>query len=214
MEKIAIIGAGGFAREVLWLLRDCIAAGLEAEPWGFVDENPETHGTVLCGLPVKGDLESLARECAEVRAVCAIGNPRSKQSVVERVASLGIEFATLIHPRIEWSPHCQTNKGVIICAGNIITTQVEIGDHVILNLDCTVGHDVKIGAYATIAPGVHISGNCVIGAGVDIGTGSNLIQGVTVGEWSILGAGATVTRDIPPYTTAVGVPAKVIKQHK
>ena len=44
-----------------------------------------------------------------------------------------------------------------------------------------------------------------------IGTGSIILPGVTVGECSIVGAGSVVTKDIPPYSIAVGSPAKVIK---
>jgi acetyltransferase-like isoleucine patch superfamily enzyme len=44
-----------------------------------------------------------------------------------------------------------------------------------------------------------------------IGTGSILLPGVTVHEGAYVGAGAVVTKDVPPYTLAVGVPAKVIK---
>jgi acetyltransferase-like isoleucine patch superfamily enzyme len=44
-----------------------------------------------------------------------------------------------------------------------------------------------------------------------IGTGSILLPGVTVHEGAYVGAGAVVTKDVPPYTVAVGVPARVIK---
>ena len=51
----------------------------------------------------------------------------------------------------------------------------------------------------------------VIKDGAHIGIGSIIMPGVTIGEGAIIGAGSVVTRDIPPYCVAVGVPAKVIK---
>ena len=39
-----------------------------------------------------------------------------------------------------------------------------------------------------------------------------MLDGVTIGRGSIIGAGAVVTKNIPPYSVAVGVPAKVISQ--
>lgn len=45
-----------------------------------------------------------------------------------------------------------------------------------------------------------------------IGTGSILLPGITVGEGAMIGAGAVVNKDVPAYTLAAGVPAKVIKQ--
>jgi acetyltransferase-like isoleucine patch superfamily enzyme len=55
--------------------------------------------------------------------------------------------------------------------------------------------------------GIVIEDNCWIGAGVRI------IDGVTIGTGSVIGAGAVVTRDIPPYSVAVGVPAAVVKRY-
>lgn len=51
-----------------------------------------------------------------------------------------------------------------------------------------------------------------IGDGAWIGAGAIVLDGVTVGEGAVVGAGAVVTQDIPPYTVAVGVPARVIRQ--
>ncbi|MBW4484855.1 MAG: acyltransferase [Tildeniella torsiva UHER 1998/13D] len=47
-----------------------------------------------------------------------------------------------------------------------------------------------------------------------LGTGVRVLDGVTIGIGSVIGAGAVVSRDIPPYSIAVGVPARVIKSRK
>jgi acetyltransferase-like isoleucine patch superfamily enzyme len=86
-----------------------------------------------------------------------------------------------------------------------------VGDYNIINLDCTVGHEVQVGNFVTINPGVNVSGNVIIDDCVSIGTGSQLLQGKRIGSNSIIGAGAVVTTDIPEKCTAVGVPAKIIK---
>jgi acetyltransferase-like isoleucine patch superfamily enzyme len=57
----------------------------------------------------------------------------------------------------------------------------------------------------TIAP-VHV------GRGAHIGVGAILLPGVAIGDGALIGAGAVVTKDIPPYTLAVGIPAKVVRQ--
>ena len=54
--------------------------------------------------------------------------------------------------------------------------------------------------------GIHIGPNCWVGAKVTV------LDGVTIGEGSVVAAGAVVTKDIPPYSIAAGVPAKVIKR--
>ena len=91
------------------------------------------------------------------------------------------------------------------------TNEVHIGNHVIINLDVTIGHDTVIENFCTLAPGVHISGRNKIGAGANIGTGAVTIQGISIGRWSVIGAGAVVVGDIPDKVVAVGVPAKAIK---
>ena len=93
-----------------------------------------------------------------------------------------------------------------------MTTNIELGCHVIVNLACTIGHDSILEDFVTIAPGVNISGNVTIGTGTDLGTGSKIIQGISVGSWTVVGAGAVVNRELPANVTAVGVPAKIIKE--
>ncbi|MFY9446108.1 MAG: acetyltransferase [Dethiobacteria bacterium] len=215
-NKLVIIGAGGFAREVAWLIEDINKDKKQLDLIGFIDENEANHGKVLNGYPVLGGFDYLAntRINEQLYAVCAVGNPVSKKKLVQKATEYGLKFTNLIHPSINISKSVELGTGNIICAGNILTVNISIGSHVIVNLNCTVGHDVICHDYTTILPGASVSGNVVINNGCDIGTNASIIQGITIGEWSIIGAGAVVVRDIPPHCTAVGVPAKPIKFHK
>jgi acetyltransferase-like isoleucine patch superfamily enzyme len=94
-----------------------------------------------------------------------------------------------------------------------MTTNPRVGRHVIVNLSCSLSHDVVLEDFATLACGVHLSGAVTVREGANLGVGVNIIPGVTVGEWSIIGAGSTVITDIPPRVTAVGTPARPIKEH-
>lgn len=125
----------------------------------------------------------------------------------------GVQFATLVDPSVMRSDRIAIGEGTIICAGAILTVDITIGKHVIINLDCTVGHDALIGDFVTLYPSVNISGNTVINDEVEFGTGSQIIQGKEVGSGSIIGPGAVVVRDIPQGCTAVGLPARPIKFH-
>ena len=215
MQKLVIIGAGGFAREVAWLVDDINADKNTWELLGFIDEDDAKYGVFYNNYPVLGDFDFLHKKDLKepVYCVCAVGNPKNKRILVKKAEEWGYRFANLIHPSVKISKHVKIGVGNIICVGNVITVNVFIHNHVIINLNCTVGHDVIIDNYSTILPAVNISGNVRFGMGCNIGTNASIIQGVTVGEWSIIGAGATVTSDIPPNCTAVGVPAKPIKFH-
>ena len=109
------------------------------------------------------------------------------------------------------SDSVKIGAGSIVCAHTIITVDVNIGDHVVINLDCTIGHDAVLQNFVTLYPSVNVSGMANIGLCCELGTGMQIIQGKTIGDYSIIGAGAVVVKDIPSKCTAVGSPAKPIK---
>jgi len=215
LKKVVILGAGGFAREVLLIFKDANVVNREWEVLGFIDENEENQGVFLCDLPILGGFDWFENgRSSDISAICAVGSPQIKRKMVEKANDIDLKFCSIIHPSAKMSKYVEVGEGTIIAAGNILTTQIKIGSHVIINLDCTIGHDSVIEDYCTVAPGVHISGNVHLEKGGDFGTGSVIIQGITIGAWSIIGAGAAVVNDIPSHVTAVGVPAKVIKEHE
>lgn len=212
MERLVILGAGGFAREVLDIVLAKRARGDYIEPLGFVDDSRGSWGSRQNGFLVLGGLDWLeSQKDAQIRVICGIGNPAARKGMVTRAKDIGASFTNLVHPNAVVTEFVTMGSGVVVTAGCILTNQITIGNHVHLNLGATVGHDCQIEDLCTIAPGVHLSGNVRLGEGCDVGTGAVVLQGVTIGEWSIVGAGAVVTRDIPAHTTSVGVPAKVIR---
>jgi len=214
IKKVIILGAGGFARETLWVFRDVNEEKNEWEVIGFIDENKEMHGKIICELPILGGFNWFNKNNYEdLYVINAIGSPKTKKEIIEKAISKNLKFCSVIHPSVRMSKYVKIGEGTIITAGNILTTQIKIGNYVIINLDCTIGHDSIIEDYCTVAPGVHISGSVHLKKGVDFGTGAVIIQGVTIGAWSIIGAGAVVVSDIPSNVTAVGIPAKVIKTY-
>lgn len=212
MKSVVIIGAGGFGMEVLEIFK---AQNAVSEVWnilGFIDDNRELHNKILNGYPVLGGLEWLKINNKDnMGCVCAIGSCETRKKVAEKLHKMGVDFYNAIHPSVIMSGFVELGHDVIICAGSILTVNIRIEDHVHINLNCTVGHDVTIGKYCTISPIVAISGRDHFGEGIFVGTGASFLHGVSVGSWSTIGAGAVVTDDIPENVVAVGVPARVIK---
>lgn len=209
MKDIVIIGAGGFGREVAWLIEDINDISKEWNILGFVDDNAEIQDTEMNGYKIVGNIEWLKEQ--ELNVICAIGDPLIKKVVVEKLKDSKNTYPVLIHPSVIYSKQVSFGEGSIICAANIITTNIEIGKHVIINLDCTIGHDVILGDYTTVLPSVNVSGFVETDECVSIGTGTAVIQGVKIGGNSVIGAGSVVVKDIPKNCTAVGAPAKPIK---
>jgi len=213
MQKIAILGAGGHAREVLDIFMARNAVSPEYDILGFIDENPDHWDMVLNGYPVLGGFDWFgAQDKSKLQVICGVGNPVVRHKLVQKAVALGLHFCNIIHPTALLTPFVELGEGVVITAGCILTNRIRAGNHVHVNLGCTISHDCVIEDFCTLAPGVHIAGNVHIKAGYDIGTGAVVIQGITIGEWAIVGAGAVVTKDIPPHTTSVGVPARVIEE--
>ena len=212
MTDIIILGAGGFAREVLFLIEDKNEAEgrTEFNLKAFSEDNSKRAGELINGTPIIDTKEIEDMDRNSIKLICAIGDP-IRRKLIERFANRGFEFCSVVHPNVVKSRYVSIGEGSIICAGSIITTQVAIAKHVIINLDCTIGHDVVIEDYCIISPGVHISGRVHVKQQTFIGTGAAIIERLNIGKNSIIGAGAVVTNDIPDNVIAVGVPAKVIK---
>lgn len=211
MKDIYIIGAGGFGREVAWLVERINANSPTWALRGFVDDNRELWGTEADGYPINGGVDWLSGQ-GEVWCVCAVGSARARKKIIEKASAYrNIHFATLIDPDVQMSKRVAIGEGSIVCAGNLLTVDITIGKHVILNLDCTVGHDAVLEDFVTVYPGVHLSGNTVIETCAELGTGMVIIQGKKVGAGSIVGAGAVVVKDIPEHCVAVGSPAVAMK---
>lgn len=111
-------------------------------------------------------------------------------------------------PSVILSKRVSIGEETIICAGTIATVDISIGKHVIINLDCTLGHDDVIGDFVTAYPSVNVSGNVVVGECCELGTGTQVIQGKRIVKNTIVGAGAIVIRDIKESGTYVGSPAR------
>ena len=215
MRDIAIFGVGGFGREVLALIKDINKVELTWNVVGFFDDGYE-KGELFNGYPNLGKMEDLNKWKTPLCLALAIGSPIIKKKILDRITNPLVDFPTLIHPSV-WigdKEFVQIGKGCILCAGVMVTTNVQIKDFVILNLQCTVGHDTVINDHASFMPSVNISGEVTIEEGVYVGTGAKIINQLEIGEYTIVGAGAVVAKSLPAHCTAVGVPATPIKFHE
>lgn len=215
MKKVVIIGAGGFAREVLDVIEACNQKNREFDMLGYiVDPEYGSPGTMINEKPILGDFDWLKCYAREVYVICGVGPSHHRFQLIKRADEIGCQYFSLIHPKAIVTPRVEIGRGVVITAGCILTNQIKIDNHVHINLDCTIGHDATLDEFVTLAPGVHVSGKVSIEKGSYVGTGANIIERINIGKWSIIGAGSTIVKDVLENTTVVGVPGKVIKKHK
>ncbi|WP_397451922.1 acetyltransferase [Pseudomonas sp. NA-150] len=206
-KKLIIVGFSGFGKEVHFL-----ASRLGLVIHGFLDDNPAVQGHVFSSARVLDTIDQWIKydDCA---FVIAVGNPRVRKKILSKMLLSGSpDFATLIDPAaIVMTEQVSVGAGSIICAGTICTVDIEIGAHVIINLNCTVGHETRLEDFVTVAPLVAISGNVLIGEAAEVGTGASIRQGLTIGRGGMLGMGSVLTKNIPENTVFFGSPAKAFK---
>lgn len=212
MTPLLVFGAGGHAREVLELVRCINERAPTFELLGFVDDDPNRQGRDVKHLPVMPRDAALRRLPSGGQVVLALGSSAARRRAAGWLDAAGISSPVLVHPSAWVGRDVALGPGTQVAAGAMVSTDVVCGRHVILNQGTTVAHDVVLEDFATVAPGARLSGAVRVGEGADVGTGAVVIQGRTIGAWSVVGAGAVVVRDVPSNTTAVGVPAKVIKE--
>lgn len=211
---LVVYGAGGMGREVMYMIESAAKFDEIYNILGYVDDSDGIQGTVVNEHVVVGDISWLLSRSEKTAVVIAIGNPLVRKSIYEKLkANPLLIYPSIIADDAKISKFVKMGQGCIICDSNIITVNIEIGDFLISNLDCTVCHDSVIGDFVTLNPSVNVSGNVKLGDCTNIGVGTNIIQGISIGENTIIGAGAVVVNDIPADCTAVGVPAKPIKFH-
>lgn len=204
MKPLIIYGAGGFGREVLALAGNI--GGWDV--LGFIDDNERAAGDRH--MRVLGNFDTLSNWPTSVNVVLAIGNCKVKKDIVRRINNKNINFPVLVHPSaVLMDPETiRLGAGTIICAGCVITTNVVIGDHVLLNLNSTVGHDAVVGDFCSMMPNVNIAGEVVLGEGVYIGTAASIRNRLRVGDGSTIGMGSIVVKDVASDITVAGVPAR------
>lgn len=196
-KPIAIYGAGSLGREVMVLIRQINEKEQNWDLIGFYDDNLSS-GDTLHGLPVLGDIDELNKRTAPLHLVVALGNPVIRKRIVNKIQNSNILYPTLIHPSVQLANYqnISIGEGTIIAAGNILTVDIVIGRHVLLNIACTCGHDVVIGDYASIMPNCIIFGPTTIGEDCFIATGAAILNRVELAPATRVGVREVVMNGV------------------
>lgn len=191
--KLAIFGYGGHAREV--------AVQMKKDVTFFVDDEYVNQYTKAIS---KFDPN-------EYMMMVAVANSKQRKNIVETLPPETTYFS-FVHPTAQiMGDDVEIGLGSFIGANSIITTNIKIGNHAILNRGNHIGHDTKIGDYFSAMPGAIVSGNVIIGDRNYIGTNSSIIEKKNISDDVTIGANSVVIRDITEPGVYVGVPVKLVK---
>jgi sugar O-acyltransferase (sialic acid O-acetyltransferase NeuD family) len=190
--KKALIGFGGHAREVMTQMgKDLVC---------FVDDEYVVEGT-----------KSISEfDPKKYKVMIAIANPEIRKQILSKLPK-NTKFFSWIHPTSLVLNNVEIGEGSFIGAYSIVTTDIKIGNHCILNRMNQIGHDCTIGDFFSAMPGAIVSGNVNIQDSVYLGNNSSIRENLTIHKDTIIGMNASVIKDITEPGVYVGVPSKKIK---
>lgn len=192
--KLAIFGYGGHAREVAKQIN---------RPVDFFVDDEFAKDFVL-------PISTFNPQVYEI--MIAVAEPKIRKEIVEKLPE-NTKYFTFIHPTAQiMAKDVKIGEGSFIGANSILTTNIELGKHSILNRGNHIGHDCVIGDYFSAMPGAIVSGNVNIGEQVYLGTNSSVIEKIQIVSNVKVGANSTVVKNIITGGVYVGVPAKYIKK--
>ena len=191
MKKV-LIGNGGHAREVMAQM------GIKLDR--FVDDQYVDDDT----LPIS------KLNPTEHVVMIAVADSKDRFDIVQRLPK-GIKFFTFIHPTALIMDEVEIGEGSFIGAYSILTTNIKIGSHTILNRGNHIGHDCRIGSYFSAMPGAIVSGNVTIYDLVYMGNNSSIREKLSVHSLTTIGMNSAVVKNIEYPGIYVGCPAKIIK---
>lgn len=211
--KIVIVGAGGCGRDFLWTLLDFNKMEKKYDILGFIDDDKSLKNKKVYNIPVLGGLDWFEKESPkDISCLVAIADSNSRLKIVKKLEKTNVKFPSIIHPSVIASQLKEIGEGSVIQAGCIFASNTRIGNHVQINLDCTIGHDSFLDDFVTLTTGVHVNGNNDIGAGTYIGTGVVTKEKIKIGKWSIIAAGTVLLNNVPSYSMYAGIPGKLKKK--
>lgn len=191
--KRALVGYGGHAREVMSQMGVTLTC--------FVDDKYVIDGT-----------QSISTfDPTEYALMVAIADSKDRIDMVQRLPK-ETKYFKWIHPTaLINSNDVEIDEGSFIGAYSILTTNIKIGKHTILNRGNHIGHDCEIGDYFSAMPGAVVSGNVTIGNCVYLGTNSSVREKINICNNVTIGLNGGVVKNINESGTYVGVPVKKIK---
>jgi sugar O-acyltransferase (sialic acid O-acetyltransferase NeuD family) len=212
-QPLIVVGAGGFGREAIELVRALQMAGRSIEMLGVCDDDPSLHGHDVLGVPVIGPIDAVHGH-PESQIVVTIGNPSRfdvRKRIVDDLGLAADRYATLVHPAAVVPDSARVGAGSVIHAHCVLTADVTVGSHVVMMPSVVLTHDDRVGDFVTIGAGALVAGRVTIGEGAYIGSGAMVREHLTVGEWSLIGMGSVVTGNIPSREIWAGSPARFMR---
>jgi sugar O-acyltransferase (sialic acid O-acetyltransferase NeuD family) len=206
--QLLVMGAGGHAREVLDLLETALGKPAAGVHTALFAESGTTSETAAELVRARGYGITAAIPETATQYLAAVGVPHIRRRLSQIAEHHGLRPGSAVSPLSLMPPESGGAPGLVCFAGTHVSTNVTFGQHCHLNQMCSVSHDVRMGDFVTLSPGVVLAGGVEVDDDVFIGAGAVVLPGVHVGREAVIGAGAVVLKNVGPGSTVVGNPAR------
>lgn len=208
-NTFAIIGAGGFGREVACVVKKNLNELKLGQFIGFFDDNHSLPKKNDLG-EIIGDINILLENYDGINLFIAVANPIFRLKIFNRLNELNFKFPNLINSdfNVLNQSNFKIGEGNIIFSRSSVSTNVQIGNFNILNSNISIGHDTVIGNFNTLMPGTKISGDVKVDNMNSFGINSGVLQGVEIGNNINLGPASILYKNPKDDSTYLGNPAK------
>lgn len=202
-----IVGAKGFAREVLEIL----VANQSVENLAFYDDiSKDIADTLFDKFPILKAKDEVQKHFNNYGNDFTI--PKLRKQLIDKFLDCGGNLVSTISPRAAIGSYdVKIANGSNILDFVTISNSVSIGKATIIYYHSIITHDFKFGDFVEISPNAVILGRVTIGDFTSVGASATILPNIKIGNNVTIGAGAVVTKDVPDNAVAVGIPAKVIK---
>lgn len=210
MKNIAIIGAGGFGKEVACIINKINETKPTWKLIGFFDDGMKIGSQVSHFGNILGNTEDLNLWKEDLSIVFAIGNPNIIKMIVSRLSDKFLDFPNLIHPEVFFADKISLNmgKGNVVVRGCSFSVDVDVGDFNQFNSFSALAHDVIVGSYNVFMPLTRVSGEVSIGSLNLFGIGSIILQKIKIGNRVKIAPSSVVMRKTKDDCFYMGNPAK------
>lgn len=205
-QRILIVGAGGFGREVLNWARDAWPDAT-SKIAGFLSSNPNSLNGYGAELPILGDPEAFRPEEGDA-FLLAIGIPNDRRRVAESLTTRGAKFICLIHPTAIIAPTASIGSGTIACPYAIVSDSASVGQFTLLNYGASLGHDASTGDFCVLSPYAALGGGANLGNDVFLGMHASVGPSTKIGDRSKITANCAALKNVPDDALVFGSPAR------
>ena len=210
MSDLALVGYGGYGREILDLLE--MNPAYEGAEICVYDDTAATRTRIVrSNLAVRfgGGLDAL-RRTVPTNFIVAIGDSGARERIQTELSDIGHQPVSVVSAMTSISSEAAVGKGSSILFGTLVSSHASLGVGVSVGFGCSVAHDSTIGDWVSLGPMTNICGRAVIGARSVLGAGSIVLPDVQIGSGVVVGAGTVVIRDVPDESKVVGNPGRLL----